>query len=79
MKLTVGQWGNSLALRIPKDLARDLRLAAGDELGARVVRGLLHLEPKRRRRTVEELTRGARPGKVGKKEIWGGPVGREVW
>lgn len=44
MRTTVRTWGNSLALRIPKGLAEDARLAEGTEVDVAVREGRLVIE-----------------------------------
>lgn len=79
MKLTVGKWGNSLAVRIPRELAEDLRLVEGAELSAVLEAGGLRIAPVRRRRTVTELTKGMKAPKGSAEYPWGAAVGKEVW
>ena len=46
MNLQVSKWGNSLALRIPSDLARRLDLHEGDTVDARLMAdGALSIRP----------------------------------
>lgn len=78
-RLVVGKWGNSLAVRLPRDLAAELKLAEGAELDAKVTNGTLRVVPVRRRRTIKELTKGMTPGKGSAEFDWGPPVGKEVW
>ena len=39
LELTVAKWGNSLAVRLPAESARQLRVGAGDTLIAEVAAG----------------------------------------
>ncbi len=59
MELTVGKWGNSLALRLPAGIARQLGLQEGSRVQAEVTdTGELRLtppEPIRPARTRDEL------------------------
>ena len=79
MKATIQKWGNSLALRLPKALATEARLAEGSRVElVRTEAGVL-LKPRRtpRYRLSELLAR------VTKKNIhpetpWGPDVGREI-
>jgi antitoxin MazE len=46
MDLQVSKWGNSLAMRIPADLAKQLGVSEGDTLDAHItVDGTLSLRP----------------------------------
>jgi antitoxin MazE len=78
----VQRWGNSLAVRIPADLAEACALTEGTELEVRHEAGVLVLVPDRLRRRryalarlVAGITRRNRPGLVD----WGRPRGRETW
>jgi antitoxin component of MazEF toxin-antitoxin module len=79
MKLQVAQWGNSLAVRLPKAVQEDLRLSPGSELDAWVRGGELHLRPIppvtsfRLEDLLERLTPDSIPGF----EEWP-PVGAEI-
>jgi antitoxin MazE len=53
---TVQKWGNSLAIRIPKDVAERVAINQGSELELNVVNGReIILVPKRKAPTLEEL------------------------
>lgn len=54
--MKIAKWGNSLAVRIPSDVARMLGLKAGDEVSLSRGKGD-ELEVERRRDTVRELRR----------------------
>ena len=41
MKMQIGRWGNSLAVRLPKALVERLRLKEGDEIDSDVVEAAL--------------------------------------
>ncbi len=82
MRRRVQRWGNSLALRIPADLAADLALGEGTEVELRREGDGLILVPERpRRRTywlarlVAGITKRNRPAPID----WGPPKGSEVW
>lgn len=59
MATTVQKWGNSLAVRIPKDIAELVELQQGSEIEIRVVEGenMITLVPKKQQKkyTLEEL------------------------
>ena len=56
--MKVAKWGNSLAIRIPKDVEKELRLAEGDEVEVRRNNdGALEISRAERRAAVlEELS-----------------------
>lgn len=88
MKAAVARWGNSLALRLPRGLAEEVRLNEGAAVELTVRDGALVVTPRRRRYRLDDLLaemprrkRGS-SGAKGKKsdEVdWGAPVGEEIW
>ena len=80
--LTIQKWGNSLAVRIPADVARACALGEGTALEVRREGGRVVLIPERRRprryelsELVSGITRRNRPAAVD----FGPRVGREAW
>jgi antitoxin MazE len=78
MKTTVSRWGNSLGVRVPKDLAAEAGLAEGTPVeivaeGTRIV-----ISRAARRYTLEELLTGMTPEEMHKAFDWGPDVGREI-
>jgi antitoxin MazE len=59
----VAEWGNSLAIRIPKDVVDALRLKKGDEIEVRLAgERTVEIAPDdRRARAIERLRQLARP------------------
>ena len=41
MKMQIGRWGNSLAVRLPKQLVERLKLKEGDEIDSDIVESAL--------------------------------------
>lgn len=79
MKSQLGRWGNSLALRIPKDIAEALGLTPDHTVECRVEDGKLVIEPIQDlpELSLEELL--ADVVEPGKEVDWGKPEGDEVW
>jgi antitoxin MazE len=80
MSVTLHRWGNSVGLRLPKPLLKQLGLTEGSKVEVKIEDNRLVIEQSGRRRyTMAELLEGFtpddRPGEVD----WGPPVGREVW
>jgi antitoxin MazE len=78
---TVSQWGNSLAIRLPRSLTAELVLKRGTEVE-------LHLEDGGFRVTVhsrapkfslDELLEGIMPDNTHREIDWGNARGKEVW
>ena len=80
MHVRVQKWGNSLALRIPKPLARDAEVTEGTLLNLAVSEGKVVATPvEQKKLSLRELL-----AKVNKKNLhgeadFGGPAGREIW
>ncbi len=80
MNTTVQTWGNSLALRIPSALAKDIHLQQGSVVELAVIEGKLVVNPKGKHkyslsRLLKAVTKENRHAEVD----WGGAVGRESW
>lgn len=80
MKSQIGQWGNSLAVRIPKYVVESLDLKLNDPVEFTIENGRLVLEPIQAlpelslEDLLAEITEAPEP------EVdWGRPMGREVW
>jgi len=80
MTTTVQKWGNSLALRIPSSIAKDVHLHQGSEVEVAIVKGVLVVKPKRRRRlSLEQLLKSVSKANLPKESDWGKPQGKEAW
>jgi len=81
MRRRVQKWGNSLAVRIPAEVARSCALAQGTPLDVRHEAGTVVLVPERRQRryTLRELVAKITRRNLPERPDFGPPVGREVW
>ena len=80
MNTTVQKWGNSLALRIPLSVARDIRLRQGSVVDMMLVAGKIVVKPRRQRRyALAQLLRGLTKRNRHAALDWGGRVGQEAW
>jgi antitoxin MazE len=77
-KSKVARWGNSLAFRIPQEVADRLKLADGGQVSLEVGDESFTVRPVRKKWTEAELLRGVTPKMVGGEVDWGGAVGKEV-
>lgn len=80
MKTQVGQWGNSLAIRIPKYVVEALDLKPNDAVECTVEEGRLVVQPLQilPELTLEELLAGVIDAPE-PEVAWGQPRGEEVW
>ena len=79
MHVRVQKWGNSLAVRIPKPLAKDAEVTEGTVLNLAVSEGKVVATPVEPKLSLRELL-----SKVNKKNLheeidFGPPIGREIW
>ncbi len=80
MVATVAKWGNSLAVRIPQNLAKEIHLAEGVEIDLGVVDGTLVMKPRSRQRySLDELLQGITPENRHAEIESGVAIGHEVW
>lgn len=80
MNATVQKWGNSLALRIPSSMAKDIQLRQGSEVEVAVEDGKLIVKPaKGRKASLARLLKDVTKNNLHSEQDWGAPVGREAW
>lgn len=79
MNATVQKWGNSLALRLPKSVARDLKIAEGDAVELKVRGESLHVKAARVEYRLSDLLRKVSVSNLHRETEWGDAVGKEVW
>lgn len=80
MVATVKKWGNSLAVRIPQSLAKEICLAEGTEINLGVVDGNLVIKPRSRKRySLDELIKGITPDNLHAEIDSGIVAGNEIW
>ncbi|MDX2216343.1 MAG: AbrB/MazE/SpoVT family DNA-binding domain-containing protein [Oculatellaceae cyanobacterium bins.114] len=80
MAATIAKWGNSLAIRIPQALAKEIQLVEGVEVDLVVVDGNLLVKPKiRKRYSLDELVQGITPNNRHAEIDSNTAVGNEVW
>ena len=79
MRTQLGKWGNSLAVRLPGLLAKELGLSEGMELEVSLVEGGLFLRQPAKELTLGELVSRITPENIHGETDWGPPVGREAW
>jgi antitoxin MazE len=78
-KAQVAKWGNSLAVRIPKDVAEQARLREGDAILIEVLKGHIELRPAERIPTLKELVAQITTESRYEEADWGPDVGKEIW
>ncbi len=80
MKTKIQQWGNSLALRIPKPFAEEAGFGRHSEVELSLVKGSLVVLPiKKPRLSLEELLAQVTDENLPSEIDTGPAVGKEVW
>lgn len=79
MTTRVQKWGNSLAIRIPKQVAKEFDLHKGSDLEIEMMDNAIKLVPKKRKPTLEELMSKITPENQHQPVDWGRPEGKELW
>ncbi len=78
MKATVQKWGNSLGVRIPSIMAKDLMLENGSEVELIEESDKIIIQPKRRRR-LNDLLQAINESNIHEEIEFNGPYGSEAW
>lgn len=79
MNATIQKWGNSLALRLPKALADEVRMTEGTQVELlRTADGLLLKARARPRYRLAKLVAAITPGNRHSETHWGPARGREI-
>jgi antitoxin MazE len=80
MVATVAKWGNSLAVRIPQHVIKEIQLTEGSEVDLVVIDGNLMIKPRLRKRySLEELAGAITPENVHSEVETGVAQGNEAW
>jgi antitoxin MazE len=78
MQVQVARWGNSLGLRIPKDVVRRTGLRQGDRVDVEAEGDRIIISPARRRYVLADLLEGMTPEAMRQAFDWGPDRGREI-
>lgn len=80
MVANISKWGNSLAVRIPQNLAKEIHLTEGSEVDLSVVDGNLVIKlNKPKRYSLEDLIQEITPDNLHAEVDSGVAVGNEAW
>ncbi len=80
MQIKVQQWGNSLALRIPKTYAQDIKLHKGSVVDISESEGKIIIKPVEEPvLTLEKLLEEVTEENIHHEVDTGSPVGNEIW
>jgi antitoxin MazE len=80
MRSQLTRWGNSVAVRVPKRVLEDAKLAEGDTLELVVTKpGVISLRATEKKPTLKSLVSAITPENRHRETDWGGPIGNELW
>ena len=79
MKARISKWGNSLAIRLPRQILADLGLAEAGSVEILVENGRLIITPVFKEYELEELVEGITAENQHSETDWGPPQGAETW
>ena len=75
----ITKWGNSLWIRIPKQIAEESKLKAGDKIEITAVDSKIVIIPQKPKYTLEKLLEGMSEEHLHSEIDWGQPEGKEIW
>ena len=78
MTATIQKWGNSLALRIPQAVAKQIHVREGDQVILKVGSGGLTVKPAPKGLSLDALLAQVTPANLHPATEWGADVGREI-
>lgn len=73
------KWGNSLAVRIPRDAAARAGIEPGDNLSVSAAPGKITITKRRKVYRIEDLIERMTPENQPELIDWGSPRGKEFW
>ncbi|HTM02514.1 MAG TPA: AbrB/MazE/SpoVT family DNA-binding domain-containing protein [Vicinamibacterales bacterium] len=75
----LSKWGNSLGVRLPRSVTREVHIDEGDTVQVSVDNGTIVIRPSRPRYSLEDLVRRITRQNRHDDTDWGGPLGGEMW
>jgi len=79
MKTKIQRWGNSLAIRIPKPFAMEIRLDDNSEVDVSIKNGQLVVNPIKKKYDLDDLLNAVNKDNVPDLIDFGSPIGKEIW
>jgi len=79
MKATIQKWGNSLAIRIPKNITKDTRVSEGSSIDIMIENGKIILSPGKKEYFLKELIKKITIENIHSEISTGDQTGGEIW
>ncbi len=79
MKSKVQRWGNSLAMRIPKFIAKQLELSSGSEVDISLQNEKIIIQTVKKKYSLQELLSKISEDNRHDEKDFGEPMGGEIW
>ena len=79
MTTKLQKWGNSLGVRIPKDIIKKAKLKDGKVVSITNVGDSIIITSFKKKETLNDLTSKITPENRHEETYWGPAVGNEVW
>ena len=79
MKAIIQKWGNSLAIRIPKNITKDLRVSEGSNIDIMVKNGNIVLSPRKKEYSLKEILKNITVENIHFEISTGDQIGAEIW
>jgi antitoxin MazE len=79
MKATIQKWGNSLAIRIPKNITKDTRVSEGSNIDIMVENGNIVLSPGKKEYSLKVLLKNITIENIHSEISTGDQTGGEIW
>jgi antitoxin MazE len=79
MKSKVQLWGNSLALRIPKFIAKQIKVTNGSEVEISLEGEKIIIKPAEDKYSLDEFLKRINQQNIHEEKEFGEPLGGEIW
>lgn len=79
MTTKLQKWGNSLGVRIPKEVLKKAKFKDGKSVFVQNFGDSILITAKSKEETLDDLLSKITPENIHEEIDWGGPVGNEIW
>ncbi|PIB91261.1 AbrB/MazE/SpoVT family DNA-binding domain-containing protein [Caulobacter sp. FWC2] len=79
MRTTVAKWGNSLGIRLPRQMIETVRMAEGQTVDLEIQDDAIVIRNARKRFKLADLLAEMKPEQRHEEQDFGAPVGKEEW